>query len=43
MLCVFVDYKKAFNSVFHRKLMERLLHIGVQPLILSWPMQLSQQ
>ena len=36
VMCVFFDYKKAFDSVPHRRLMERLLHIGVQPLILSW-------
>ena len=35
-MCAFFDYKKAFDSVPHRRLMERLLHIGIQPLILSW-------
>ena len=33
---MYFDYKKVFDSVLHRKLMERLSEVGLHPLILSW-------
>ena len=36
VLCVFLDFKKAFDSVPHRRLMEKLTQLGLQPNILSW-------
>ena len=36
VICVFFDYRKAFDSVPHRKLMDRLSQIGIHPLILAW-------
>ena len=35
-ICVYFDYKKAFDHVPHRKLMDRLSKVGFHPLILSW-------
>ena len=36
VICVFFDYRKAFYSVPHRILMERLSQFGFDPLSLSW-------
>ena len=36
VLCVFLDFKKAFDSVPHRRLMEKLTQLGLQSNILSW-------
>ena len=36
VVCVFFDYKKAFDSVPHRMLMECLSQSGIHPHILSW-------
>ena len=36
VISVFFDFKKAFDSVPHRKLMERLAQAGFHPHILSW-------
>ena len=33
---VFFDYKKAFDSVPHAPLMDRLQHLGLNPCILRW-------
>ena len=34
--CVFFDLQKAFDSVPHRRLMERLAAVDLNPLLLSW-------
>ena len=36
VLCVFFDFKKAFDTVPHGKLMEKVSRIGFAPKILSW-------
>ena len=36
VICVFFDYRKAFDSVPHRRLMDRLFQIGFHPSILAW-------
>ena len=33
---VFFDFQKAFDTVPHHRLMERLANIGIHPLLLSW-------
>ena len=42
VICVFFDYRKAFDSVPHRKLMDRLSQIGFHLLILAWICSLSE-
>ena len=34
--CVFFDFKKAFDSVPHQKMMEKLSQLDLPPSILSW-------
>ena len=36
VICIFFDYRKAFDSVPHRRLMDKLSQIGFHPLILAW-------
>ena len=36
VICVFFDYRKAFNSVPHRRLMDRLFQIGFHPWICNY-------
>ena len=36
VMCVFFDFQKAFDTVPHHRLMERLANIGIHPLLLSW-------
>ena len=36
VLCVLFDFRKAFDSVPHKKLMDKLSRIGLPPNILSW-------
>ena len=36
IMCVFCDFKKAFDTVSHRKLMNILCEIGTHPALLSW-------
>ena len=36
VLCVFFDFRNAFDSVPHKKLLEKLSRIGFLPNILSW-------
>ena len=33
---VYLDYKKAFDSVNHVKLMEKLRHAGIDPTVIKW-------
>ena len=35
-MCVFFDFQKAFDTIPHRRLMDRLAGIGIHPLLLSW-------
>ena len=34
--CVFFDFKKAFDTVSHRMLINKLEHLNLHPLILNW-------
>ena len=36
VMCIFFDFKKAFDTVPHRKLLDKLCEIGIHPLLLSW-------
>jgi len=36
VMCIFFDLKKAFDTVPHRKLLDKLCEIGIHPLLLSW-------
>ena len=35
-MCIFFDYRKAFDTIHHRRLMKRLSELNVHPLLLSW-------
>ena len=35
-MCIFFDFRKVFDTVPYRRLMERLTEIGIHPLFLSW-------
>ena len=36
VICIFFDFRKAFETVPHQRLLERLTEIGIHPLLLSW-------
>ena len=36
VMCVFFDFQKAFDTIPHHRLMDRLAGIGIHPLLLSW-------
>ena len=36
VICILFDYRTAFDSVRHRRLMDKLSQIGFHPLILAW-------
>ena len=35
-MCIFFNFKKAFDTVPHRKLLDKLCEIGIHPLLLLW-------
>ena len=35
-MCIFFDFRKAFDVVPHQRLMETLTKVGIHPLLLSW-------
>ena len=35
-MCVFFDFRKAFGTVPHRKLMTKLVEFGIHPTLLAW-------
>ena len=35
-MCVFFDFRKAFDTVPHRRLMTRLVELGIHPTLLAW-------
>ena len=35
VMCVFFDFQKAFDTVPHHRLMDRLADIGIHPLLMS--------
>ena len=36
VMCVFFDFQKAFDTVPHRRLMTRLVELGIHPTLLAW-------
>ena len=36
VMCIFFDLKKAFDTVPHRRLMDRLSELRIHPLLLTW-------
>ena len=36
VMCVFFDFRKAFGTVPHRRLMTRLVELGIHPTLLAW-------
>ena len=36
VMCVFFDFRKAFDTVPHHRLMTRLVELGIHPTLLAW-------
>ena len=36
VMCIFFDFRKAFDTVPHRRLMTRLVELGIHPTLLAW-------